>query len=931
MTPMSSPPDSLTQTSLSFLVITTPEATRKVPLTGDTLLLGRHPSCDIVIEETVVSGRHARLERRPEGYEIIDLNSSNGLTYDGQRVQQHDLRNGDVLSIGTRVTLGYQVVVPDQPATRQNGQGDSGKTILLGDDPLPVAHTQPAILDLRGRQILTIGRDPQNELVIDHPTVSRCHARVERKEGSFVLTDLGSTNGTFVNGKQITTAFTLRTGDTIRIGSHLLVLNIDETLVQTNEVGNLRLDALNLTKVVKSGAKVLNGVSVSIMPREFVAILGPSGSGKSTLLDALNGLRPSTGGTVMVNGVDLYRNFNAYHSEIGYVPQKNIIHEELTVAQSLDFAAQLRMPADTRAQERQQRITEVLAELGLTQRRDVPVKSLSGGQQRRVCIGVELLTKPSLFFLDEATSGLDPGTETDMMELLRQLADQGRTILLITHATQNVALCDLVVYMAEGGRVAYFGPPEELVPYFLEHFAEALAPFQIRDITGIYRALDGEKNPHAPTAMQLQETYLASPQYRRYVLERQQSLQEMVKPKTSGLRPKTPQKRVMSRGISPWRQFLILLRRNVAILQQDVGSFALILLTPILLGMLDFIAWGRDIFNTNTGNAAQAMTMLFVSALIAVLIGELTTMRDLVKEVEVYRRERMVGLQLIPYIASKVTLALIFAAYQGAVFLLVKKLAVDIPGGWDVVGQMYVTFALATFGGMVMGLLVSALAPNQNMAPLLSILLLVPMIIFSGGIQPVSGMGAGAKLISQVSVIRWPYEALVSLSGMGRDLIQDPCWQKDSETRKALTAAELQTCQCLGANVFRQCEFPGIRSRYNSAVDEPEPVKPTKPADPGDVPDDPAAFATFRDTLRAYQDQMKIYQQQITVWQDKFTDWQQRRSRSINEAEGLLDTFRKDHGALFNANVLTSWRHLGFLILAMLVAVPFLQKRRDMV
>ncbi|APB34788.1 ABC transporter ATP-binding protein [Gloeomargarita lithophora Alchichica-D10] len=928
---MSSPPDSLAQTGLSFLVITTPEGSRKVPLTAETLLLGRHPTCDIVIEETVVSGRHARLERRLEGYEIIDLHSSNGLVYDGQRVQQHNLCNGDVLNIGNRVTLGYQVVIPDQPATRQNGQGDSGKTILLGDDPLPLASTQPAILDLRGRQALTIGRDPQNELVIDHPTVSRCHSRVERKDGSFVITDLGSTNGTFVNGKQIAAPFILRTGDTIRIGSHLLVLNIDETLVQTNEVGNLRLDALNLTKLVKSGAKVLNGVSVSIMPREFVAVLGPSGSGKSTLLDALNGLRPATGGTVMVNGVDLYRNFNAYHSEIGYVPQKNIIHEELTVAQSLDFAAQLRMPADTRPQERQQRITEVLAELGLTQRRDVPVKNLSGGQQRRVCIGVELLTKPSLFFLDEATSGLDPGTETDMMELLRQLADQGRTILLITHATQNVALCDLVIYMAEGGRVAYFGPPEELVPYFLENFAECLAPFQIRDITGIYRALDREKNPQAPTAMQLQETYLASPQYRQYVLERQQSLQEMVKPKTSGLRPKIPQKRVMNRGISPWRQFLILLRRNIAILQQDVGSFGLILLTPVLLGMLDFIAWDRNIFNTDTGNAAQGMTMLFVSALIAVLIGELTTMRDLVKEVEVYRRERMVGLQLIPYIASKVSLALIFAAYQGAVFLLVKKLAVDIPGGWDVVGQMYFTFALATFGGMVMGLLVSALAPNQNMAPLLSILLLVPMIIFSGGIQPVSGMGGGAKLLSQVSVIRWPYEALVSLSGMGRDLIQDPCWQKDGEARKALTTAELQTCQCLGANVFRQCEFPGIRSRYNSAVDELEPVKPTKPADPGDVPDDPAAFATFRDTLRAYQDQMKTYQDQITAWQDKFTDWQQRRSRSINEAEGLLDTFRKDHGSLFAANVVASWRHLGLLILGMLIAVPFLQKRRDMV
>ncbi|MEN9271757.1 MAG: FHA domain-containing protein, partial [Gloeomargarita sp. DG_1_5_bins_55] len=131
---MSSPPDSPAQTGLSFLVITTPEGTRKVPLLAERLLLGRHPTCDIVVEESVVSGRHAELERQPDGsYKIIDLNSSNGLIYEGQRVQQHDLHTGDVLSIGNRVTLGYQVVVPDQPATRQNSQNDSGKTVLLGD------------------------------------------------------------------------------------------------------------------------------------------------------------------------------------------------------------------------------------------------------------------------------------------------------------------------------------------------------------------------------------------------------------------------------------------------------------------------------------------------------------------------------------------------------------------------------------------------------------------------------------------------------------------------------------------------------------------------------------------------------------------------------------------------------------------------------
>ncbi|MEN9259173.1 MAG: FHA domain-containing protein [Gloeomargarita sp. SRBZ-1_bins_9] len=913
-------------TGLACLVITTSQDSRKEPLVKERILLGRHPACDIVIEESVVSGRHARLERQPDGsYVIVDLESSNGLYYNGQRVPRHHLRPGDVLKIGNRVTLTYQILSADQPATWQSGGEDPSQTVVMTGAPVAISESQPTLVNLRGRQVLTIGRDPRNDLVIAHPTVSRFHARVERHDGSFVLTDLGSTNGTFVNGKPVTQPYVLRARDTIRIGSHLLVLNMDETLVQTNEVGNLRLDAVNLTKVVKSGARVLDRVSLSILPREFVAILGPSGSGKSTLLDALNGLRPATAGMVLVNGVDLYRYFDAYHNEIGYVPQKNIIHEELTVAQSLDFAAQLRMPADTTPAERQARIDEVLRELGLSHRRHVPVKNLSGGQQRRVCIGVELLTKPSLFFLDEATSGLDPGTETDLMELLRQLADQGRTVLLITHAAQNVNLCDLVIYMAEGGRLAYFGPPGELVPYFLEHFAEALAPFPIRDITGIYRALDREKNPNAPTPLQLQETYLASAQYRKYVLERQQSLGTISQPDSGGVRPQPPKPPHVSTRVSPWQQFGILLRRNIALLQQDVGSFALILLTPLLLGLLDFIAWRRDIFQTNTGNAAQAMTMLFVSALIAVLIGELTTMRELVKEVEVYRRERMVGLQLLPYLGAKVVLALLFAAYQGAMFLLVKKLAVDIPGGWSVVGAMYVTLALATFAGMVMGLLVSALAPNQNMAPLLSILFLVPMIIFSGGIQPVSTMNGPARFLSQLSVIRWPYEALVSLSGMGRDLMQDPCWQTD----RALTPAELSQCACKGPNVFRRCNFPGIGKYYDPAVDQPEPVQPQKPADPGDIPETPAALAAFRDTLRAYRDNMRAYEKAMTAWQEQYKVWQEARSRAINEAEGVLSTFKKDHGPLFQADVGTTWRNLGLLIGAMLLALPFLQRRRD--
>lgn len=280
------------------------------------------------------------------------------------------------------------------------------------------------------------------------------------------IADLGSTNGTFINGKQIADARVLRPGDTIRVGPCRLVFNFDETIVRHDEEGNLRLDAVNLKKIVGKGTTVLNDISLSILPKEFVVIAGVSGGGKSTLLDALNGFRPATSGTVLVNGSDLYQNFNAYRTELGYVPQKDIVHVELTVGQALSYAAQLRMPADTTLAERNTRVQEVLEDLGLSHRRDVPVKNLSGGQLKRVSIGVELLTKPSLFFLDEATSGLDPGTEADIMRLLRKLSDQGRTVLLITHATENVMLCDLVVFLAAGGRVAYFGPPAEAPEYF---------------------------------------------------------------------------------------------------------------------------------------------------------------------------------------------------------------------------------------------------------------------------------------------------------------------------------------------------------------------------------------------------------------------------------------------------------------------------------
>ncbi len=435
------------------LVVTTPRGAREVPLTASTLVVGRDPTNDIVVESEGVSRRHARIDRRDWGWEITDLGSTNGLLYQGRPIQNRPLIDGDVVNIGTSVALQFRA---PQATGAVSGLGQGYPAAQAGGRELS--------LDLPTRGPLVLGRSDNAGFTMSHPQVSRTHAQIVRAGEGFVLEDLGSAAGTYVNG-QLVQRHLLTEGDVVRIGSSRLVLEQGHLRV-TDEEGNLRIDAFNLQRVVGKGLRILQDVSLSIYPREFVAIVGGSGAGKSTLLKALCGFNPADAGMVLLNGSDLYQNFDAYRYDLGYVPQDDIIHRELQVIKALDYAARLRMPGDTSEQERRQRVLEVLHDLDLQATVDRPVRALSGGQRKRVSIGVELLTRPSLFFLDEATSGLDPGTELQMMKLLRRLADQGRTVALVTHATKNVMICDKVIFMARGGNLAYYGPPEEALQYF---------------------------------------------------------------------------------------------------------------------------------------------------------------------------------------------------------------------------------------------------------------------------------------------------------------------------------------------------------------------------------------------------------------------------------------------------------------------------------
>ena len=654
------------------------------------------------------------------------------------------------------------------------------------------AGTETRQLDLQARKMVRIGRAADNDLPLDDSRVSRYHAVIERVGMRYRIRDLQSDNGTFVNGQRVDKEQFIAEGNVIQIAGTKFQF-AEDGLERMDTHGGIRLDAIRLNKVLPGGRNLLQDISFSIYPREFVALVGTSGAGKSTLLDALNGFRPATHGQVLVNGTNLYSQFDAYRTELGYVPQDDIMHRELTVYEALDYAAKLRMPSDTSAAERSARINEVLRELGLDQRKDLPIHKLSGGQRKRVSIGIELITRPRLFFLDEATSGLDPGTELELMKLLRQLTEdpkEGRTIVLITHATKNVMLCDKVIFLTRGGYLAFYGPPDEALKYFDQYRSEEarrLKPeFEFDDI---YNLIDPDRTlPEGATekdklalAAQWAQRYRQSPLYEQYVAAR---LREQAAVSQGGAqgdpgiasrrRPRT----------SALRQFAILCARALAVFRRDPKSLAILLLQAPLIGIMSVINLNKDIFTPGKGNQGDALQTLFLAVIIVLLFGTVNAAREFTKEIPVYKRERMVNLKVGPYVLSKVVISALFCLYQVAVYLFFTYFTTDWPNelmgvsGW---GQLYLTLVLASLSGIMLGLLLSAVSTNDGQAVAMIPVILIPQFIFAGVMMDNL---AKTPVIPQIATSKWAVAALANIAYV-EDLPMQAGGSGDAEGKQA--------------------------------------------------------------------------------------------------------------------------------------------------
>ncbi|MBD9735798.1 ATP-binding cassette domain-containing protein, partial [Streptomyces sp. H28] len=597
-----------------------------------------------------------------------------------------------------------------------------------------------------------IGRGADNDLVLDDLVVSRRHAELRAlPDGSYEIADLGSHNGTYLNGAPVTRA-PVGPGDIVGIG-HAAFCLVGDELQEYVDTGEVSLDVQDLTVAVDRGRKVLlDHVSFPVGEKCLLAVVGPSGAGKSTLLNALTGQRPADHGTVLYDGRDLYRDYAELRQRIGLVPQDDILHAQLTVRRALSYAAELRFPQDTAKGERRARVDEVIRELGLEQRADQPVHSLSGGQRKRVSVALELLTKPSLLFLDEPTSGLDPGMDRSVMHMLRGLADDGRTVIVVTHSVLSLDVCDRLLVLAPGGHIAYYGPPDDALAYFgFDQWPEAFEAFERdrdRDWAGDYRA---------------------SPFHGRYIAD---ATEQPPQPR-SGPVVIAPPPRPRSRTA----QLSTLVRRYAAALSADRTFLAIMIALPFVMGAMARALAGGALTRETVSNT------LLILCVGAVLTGAANAVRELVKERAIHRRERAVGLSRSAYLLSKIVVLGTVTVLQAVVLTLVALLGVDLnaPGGEGVLMpplvEITVAVALLAFTAMTLGLLVSALVRKEEVTMPLLVLLAIVQVVFCGALLKLDGV-PGLEQLSWLVPSRWALGAMAGTVDLARmspgDLTSDP-------------------------------------------------------------------------------------------------------------------------------------------------------------
>jgi ABC-type multidrug transport system ATPase subunit/ABC-type multidrug transport system permease subunit len=701
-----------------------------------------------------LSRRHAILRKEGENYRIFDgdgiTSSRNGIFINHKRI---DRRQGYLLQSGVQLTIGLdpkkQVLLTyyNPNTSEQNVWSKRRYLNLANNTHWPVE----------------LGRNPSHpyaSMELDAPMVSRHHAIINRTAShQYILKNLG-VNGTFINGKPVYNPTLIQDNDIIRIGPFTLLFRY-HSLELFDTGSEIRIDAHNLNRqvTIKGQSRTLiHNLSLAIEPGQLIAIVGGSGAGKSTLLKTLLGITPLNSGEIYLNGNNLKRNFNSYRTLIGYVPQDDIIHKDLTVEEVLIYACQLRLPPDINLSLTVQKILE---QIQLTHVRDNRIQDLSGGQRKRVSIGVELLADPKLFFLDEPTSGLDPGLDKDLMLLLRDLADQGRTIILVTHATTNIAVCDRIAFMGLGGHLCYFGPPIEAMSFFQMPSSDLIY------FPDIYRKLSTGKSTDKiqETVQQWENLFRQSNSFTQYIHE------PLSKGNDSG-NYSVSQGIKSGQQVSALHQLWILSQRYFTLVWRDRINLILlisiaplgILFTWLALGETSITIERREVFylqSPELETALLALKVLFIFTCATIWVGLSNSVRSIIQEKSIYTRERLVNLGIIPYLGSKIIVFSLLAIVQAFIITLIIFMTFVSPDNTMWLLGVFITTFFTLIGNVCLGLTISASVKNENWANSILPLIMLIQTIFAGVLFQVEGL---AKFIANFMLSRWSIRAYGSLA-----------------------------------------------------------------------------------------------------------------------------------------------------------------------
>lgn len=714
---------------------------RQLILKSKKLVLGRDGSaCDLVLDHALISRKHAMFESDEKGgVTLTDLDSSQGTFVNGERVKRRELEDGDRVGFGREgmITFSFHragtsqsgsnrsksepavALTPgsfsvDEIRARLRAAGETASRSAI--PPAPIAHVdrRSQVSAAGAAAVQRIGRAPDNEIVLDSPGVSRYHAAIRYDVGAVpTITDLSSLNGTFVNGDIVGGPRPLTASDLVFLGG--FILRVDGRNIAAYDLSSSRLIAAGIGKDL-GGRRILSDISFAVLPREFIGLMGPSGCGKSTLMDAMNGLRPASEGTMFVNDLDLYRNFDAVRRSIGYVPQRDILHDALTVERTLHYAALLRLPEHTGEDEMRRIIDEVIGVVGLQEHRHSSFQQLSGGQQKRLSLALELLTKPNFLFLDEPTSPLDPESSENLMLLFRRLADEGRIVVMVTHKFEQFEQMHQIALLTKGGRLAFFGPPRE-----------ALRFFRCNEPGQIYREI-ASKDPE-----QVSRSFRQSPQYQAFVAARLTESQQVITAAQS-LGSLSSNESRAPRARAGLRQWQILSLRYLEIKLKDRrNTLLLVAQAPVIALILALIA----------GDTVNDGKTLFIAAVIAIWFGANNAIREIVAELPIYQRERLVNLKIPSYLLSKFAVLAVIATVQCALFvailtglhrLRIEELSTVLP-----------TLCLTAFGGVGLGLLFSAFVSTTEKAMSVLPLLLIPQLLLSGFLKPLDDVYFNAR------------------------------------------------------------------------------------------------------------------------------------------------------------------------------------------